>query len=89
MQYNPKTEIAKLNIPVLIINGDADIQVQVSEAEKLKNANSKAQLVIIKNMNHIFKEIKGDMIENQQSYNKEEVPVMQKLIKVINSFILN
>jgi len=88
MQYNPKTEIAKLEIPVLIINGDADIQVQVSEAEKLKEANPNAQLEIIKNMNHIFKEIKGDMIENQQSYNKEELPVMKKLIKIISSFIL-
>ena len=87
MQYNPKTEIAKLNIPVLIINGDADIQVQVSEAKKLKEANPNAELVIIKNMNHIFKEIKGDITENQQSYNKEEIPIMPKLIKTISSFI--
>ena len=72
----------------LVINGDKDIQVQVSEAEKLKEANPKADLIIIKNMNHIFKEIKGDMIENQQSYNKEELPVMKKLIKIISSFIL-
>ena len=87
MQYNPKTEIAKLEIPVLIINGDKDIQVQVSEAEKLKKANPNAELVIIKNMNHIFKEIKGDITENQMSYNKEEIQIMPKLIKTISSFI--
>ena len=88
MQYNPKTEIAKLEIPVLIINGDNDNQVQVSEAEKLKEAKPDAQLVIIKNMNHIFKEIKGDLTENMNSYNNEELPVMRKLIKTISSFIL-
>ena len=88
MNYNPQTEIAKLTIPVLIINGDNDFQVQVSEAEKLKNAKPDAELVIIPNMNHIFKEIKGDLVENQKSYNNQELPVIKKLIKSIKSFIL-
>src|SRR5690606_26344474 len=43
MQYDPKVEIAKLNIPILIINGDKDTQVQVSEAELLKNAKPDAE----------------------------------------------
>ena len=89
MQYNPQTEIAKLDIPVLIINGDADIQVQVSEAESLKTAKPNAKFKIIKNMNHVFKEIKGDLAENQNSYNDTSIPVMPKLIKTISSFILN
>jgi len=88
MQYNPQTEIAKLKIPVLIINGDNDVQVQVSEAEKLKAANTEAELIIITKMNHIFKIIKGDLLENQQSYNNQELPISKKLISVINSFIL-
>ncbi len=88
MQYNPQTEIAKLKIPVLIINGDNDIQVQISEAEKLKEAKPDAQYKIIKNMNHIFKKIKGGLAENQKSYNNESIPVMPKLINVISSFIL-
>ncbi len=88
MQYNPQTEIAKLEIPVLIINGDKDIQVQVSEAIKLKEAKPDAQFEIIKNMNHIFKKNKGDLAENQKSYNDESIPVIPKLIKVISSFIL-
>ncbi len=89
MQYNPQTEIAKLDIPVLIINGDADIQVQVSEAESLKTAKPNAQFKIIKNMNHVFKEIKGDLAENQNSYNDTDIPIMPKLLKTISSFILN
>ncbi len=88
MKYNPQTEITKLTIPVLIINGDNDFQVQVSEAKKLKTAKPEAELIIIPNMNHIFKEIKGDLLENQESYNKEEIPISKKLIKTINSFIL-
>jgi fermentation-respiration switch protein FrsA (DUF1100 family) len=89
MQYNPQTEIAKLSIPVLIINGDNDIQVQVSEAELLKSATPTSHLEIIPFMNHIFKEIKGEYIENIQSYNKEDLPVMPILIETVSGFILN
>ncbi len=94
MHYNPQTEITKLKIPILIINGDKDLQVNVSEAEKLKNANKEAKMVIIKNMNHIFKEIKGNwetnqQETNQQSYDNRDIPIMPKLIKTINSFIVN
>ena len=88
MNYNPQIEIAKLTIPVLIINGNNDLQVQVSEAEKLKNAKPDAKLVIIPNMNHLFKEIKDGLIENQKSYNDEGLPIMKKLIKTIKLFIL-
>ncbi len=87
MQYNPQTEIAKLKIPVLIINGDNDIQVQISEAEKLKEAKPDAQYKIIKNMNHIFKKIKGDDLVNSKSYNEYNRPVMPELIEIISGFI--
>ena len=56
MQYDPQIEITKLNIPVLIINGEKDIQVQISEAELLRNAKPNSQYEIIENMNHVLKE---------------------------------
>ncbi len=87
MQYNPKVEITKLNIPVFIINGDKDIQVQVSEAELLKNAKPNAEYKIIANMNHIFKKIKGNDLENSKSYNIYNLPVMPELINSISDFI--
>lgn len=87
MKYDPKVEIAKLTIPVLIINGDNDIQVQVSEAELLKEAKPDAEFQIIHNMNHIFKEIGGNSLENSKSYNIYNLPVMPELIDTISHFI--
>ncbi len=87
MQYNPQEEIKKLNIPVLIINGDKDIQVQVSEAEFLKAAKPDAEYKIIPKMNHIFKEIEGNDLENSKSYNQYNLPVMPELINTIADFI--
>ena len=88
MKYNPQEEIAKLNMPVMIINGTKDIEVDVSEAEKLKYASPLAQYVVIENMNHIFKEILGDSLENSKSYNEYNRPVIPVLIEKISVFIL-
>ncbi|WP_310992426.1 alpha/beta hydrolase family protein [Aequorivita marina] len=87
MQYDPQVEIAKLNIPVLILNGDNDIQVQVSEAELLKEAKPDAQFEIIPKMNHIFKEVEGNALENSKTYNIHNLPVMPALIDSISNFI--
>ncbi|WP_309640565.1 serine aminopeptidase domain-containing protein [Flavobacterium sp.] len=88
IKYNPIIEIQKLKIPVLLINGTKDIQVPVSDAELLKKAKPEAQLAIITNMNHLFKEIKtDDLSENQASYNNPDLPVMPELVTAVNQFI--
>ena len=87
MKFNPKVEISKLNMPVLIINGDKDIQVLVTEAEHLKEAQPKAEIVIIQNMNHIFKKIEGSDLENTKSYNIYNLPIMPELVETVSSFI--
>jgi uncharacterized protein len=87
MKYNPQTEIQKLEIPVLIINGDQDLQVQISEAEKLKAAKPDAILEIVPNMNHILKEIDGDDIDNSKSYNEPSRPINSAIITLIVKFI--
>ncbi len=87
MQYNPQEEIKNLEIPILIINGTKDIQVGEEEAELLHKANAKSQLVLIENMNHIFKEIKVGLVENQLSYMNPELPIMTELVTVIVAFV--
>ncbi len=87
IKYNPQEEIKKLNIPILIINGSKDIQVKNSDAELLHKANPTSKLELIKNMNHLFKEIKGDLNENIASYNNPELPVMTELVEAMSNFI--
>ncbi len=87
IKYVPQDEIKKLHIPVLLLNGTKDLQVTVSEAQLLKSAKPDASIAIIENMNHIFKEIKGDDTENQNSYANPELPVISELIGRISGFI--
>ena len=87
-KYNPQEEIKKLDMPVMIINGTKDIQVSLGESEKLKNARPDAVYVIIENMNHIFKEILGDSLENSKSYNEYNRPIIPILLEKIAAFVL-
>jgi len=87
IKYNPQKEIAKLKIPILIINGSKDIQVKNLDAELLHKAAEKSELFIVKDMNHIFKEINGDLTENMQSYNNPKLPIMTIFSDKISTFV--
>lgn len=87
IKYNPQEEIKKLTIPILIINGSKDIQVKIMDAKLLHEAKKDSQLEIIENMNHLFKEIKGDLSENMGSYTNPNLPVMKDLIISIATFV--
>lgn len=87
-KYNPTKEIAKMKIPVFIIQGTNDLQVEKKEAQLLKEAQPKAQLLFVEGMNHILKEVKT-IEENQQSYLNPDIPISPKLIEAIAQFIKN
>ncbi|RKW05113.1 MAG: alpha/beta hydrolase, partial [Capnocytophaga sp.] len=63
-KYEPAKEIAKLQIPILIVQGTNDLQVEDKEAQLLKEAQPKAQLLLIEGMNHVLKKVKT-LEENQ------------------------
>ncbi|MFV8440668.1 alpha/beta hydrolase [Flavobacterium sp. LB2P44] len=87
IKYNPQLEITKLKIPVLIINGTKDLQVSEEDAALLKKAKPESELVLIENMNHVFKEIKGDNTENRNSYSNSDLPISKGLPNSIITFV--
>ena len=87
MQFDPAEEIKKLEMPILILNGDKDIQVSVAEAELLFKNKPEAELKIIPNMNHVLKEVEDMGLENQKAYNLQDLPVVPELIQDISEFI--
>lgn len=89
MKYDPVVEIKKLDIPVLIINGDKDLQVPESEANLLHEAKPEAEFKIISNMNHVLKEISGEgkLDTNAISYRDPKIPLSDDLVETILNFI--
>jgi len=86
-RYDPQSEIAGLDIPVLILQGTTDIQVSVADAGRLAVANKKAGLKIIDGMNHIMKDAPEDLQQNYATYNNPELPLNRELIRHIVDFI--
>lgn len=86
MQYDPRKELAKLTIPVLIIQGTTDLQVPQSEAEALKKAQTKAGLLIIPQMTHTLKTASADRTENMKTYSDPERPLSEGLCTSLISF---
>lgn len=85
-KYEPAKEIAKLQIPILIVQGTNDLQVEDKEVQLLKEAQPKAQLLLIEGMNHVLKKVKT-LEENQQSYLNPDLPIPGELVEGIASFI--
>ena len=85
--YDPQTEIKKLTIPVLILQGTNDLQITVEDANLLAKSNTKAQLALIKNMNHIFRIVEGDRKENLATYITSTNPISEELVTTIATFV--
>ena len=87
-KYDPRKEIAKLKIPVLVIQGDNDIQVSNDNADVLAAANKKAKKVKIKDVSHVLKIAPKDFQENFKSYNSPDKDIDESMKKALVNFIL-
>jgi pimeloyl-ACP methyl ester carboxylesterase len=75
-------------VPVLIVQGDNDLQVTVVDAKNLSQAQPSAQLKIFPGMNHVLKETpKDNLIANFAAYGDAEMPLAAGLSDEIAGFI--
>jgi ketosteroid isomerase-like protein/alpha/beta superfamily hydrolase len=87
LKYDPAKEISTLKIPVLIIHGSTDLQVSLKDAKLLSVAKPDARLLIIENMNHVFKESDSDVTRNMATYKNPDLPLKPGLVEEITGFI--
>lgn len=83
----PAERIGALAIPVLIVQGTTDAQVAVSEADALKKALPKAQLLLVPGMNHVLKVAQGTIAEQLPSYSDPALPLAPGLIGPLVTFM--
>ena len=87
MQYDPSIEIAKLTIPVLIVDGTKDLQVSIEESARLLKSLPTASIRHIEDMNHVLRITSSDNLENSKSYNNTTAPIAPALVNEITTFI--
>ena len=86
-RLDPLAELAAITAPTLVIQGDRDLQVPVSEAERLASPRDGTSLVVIENMNHVLKAVPDDREANLASYTDADQPLALGLVEAIERFV--
>lgn len=85
---DPAALIADVKLPVLIVQGGADLQVGVPDAEALSRAQPAADLVLLPGMNHVLKEVPaGDPAANLAAYGDPSLPLAPGLAEAVVEFV--
>ncbi|QUG39939.1 alpha/beta hydrolase [Psychrobacillus sp. INOP01] len=87
LKYDPAEQLQKLNGPVLIVNGNLDIQVPVKDAELLHQTKKDSEILIVDKMNHILKEAPADREGNVATYSNPNLPLANGLVDGIVDFL--
>jgi hypothetical protein len=88
LRYEPATLAASLKIPLLIAQGERDVQVSVADAKRLAAAQPKAKLVLLPSMNHVLKDVSTDDRDaNVATYADPSLPVDPGLVDAIAMFV--
>lgn len=79
-KYEPTAEIARLKVPVLIVQGGKDIQVSEADARALAAAQPAATLLLIPNANHVYRAATTTDLRGQiKLYTDPTIPVVPEL----------
>jgi pimeloyl-ACP methyl ester carboxylesterase len=86
-KYRPASQIQLMKIPILIIQGTTDIQVNVAEGKALKAAKPEAELVLLNGMNHVLKTAPTDRGMNLATYFNNNIPLHAELVPSLVAFL--
>ena len=88
LRYDPAKLAASLKVPLLILQGERDLQVSVADAKKLAAVQPKARLVLLPAMNHVLKDVAtDDRAANFATYADSSLPVDPGLVDAIAAFV--
>lgn len=89
MRYDPRQELRKAQVPVLIVGGGNDLQVPADNAEALAAARRDARKCIIPGMAHTLKTCAETTLEGQlrTAYGDPTLPLAPELVPTITEFL--
>lgn len=86
MKYNPVEILGGINKPVLILQGDADLQVTEDDFKALCSVDLNNEYGKINNMNHVLKYVES-IEENVKSYSDPSFELNEELVERIAGFL--
>ena len=86
--YDPAKLLAGYAKPVLIVQGQRDLQVREADAQALKLADPKAALVLLPDANHVLKSVASDDVRaNIATYSNSSLPLAPGIVESISDFL--
>lgn len=86
--YDPAKLVAAVRLPVLIVQGDKDLQVAVTDAELLKRGQPAAALKLLPGVNHVLKPVDGDdRAANAATYGNADLAIAPAVTDTIAAFV--
>lgn len=86
-RYDPAEVIARLTLPVLLVQGTTDLQVGVEDARRLAEAKPDARLELIPGMNHVLKTAPSEPGANLATYSDPDLPLAAGLVDKVAEFL--
>ena len=87
--FDPSAAIRAVRQPVLIVQGETDLQATVADAERLHAARPDARLVILPEANHVLKHVVDRTLPGQMgTYQDPGVPIVPAAVAAIADWIL-
>ena len=87
-RQDPPKLAAAIKLPMLIVQGERDLQVSPSDAKALAAAQPKAKLVLLPKMNHVLKDVESDdRAANLAAYSDPSLAVDPGVVDAIVKFV--
>ena len=88
LAQDPARLAAGLTVPLLVVQGDRDIQVTVDDAKALAAAQPKARLAVLPGVNHVLKTFTGDdRGANLATYADPSLPIAPSVVDAVAGFV--
>lgn len=86
LPLDPAAELAAVTVPKLVVQGTTDIQVTVTDAERLATVGN-ARKVLVDGMNHVLKVAPADRAANIAAYMNPALPLAPGVVPGIADFL--
>lgn len=87
LQNDPAVLLSQVKVPVLIVQGENDLQVQVADAERLHAQTPNAEIAYFATMNHVLKDAPSDRLGNIATYSQPDLPLAKGFLEAVVKFI--
>ncbi len=86
-RVDPAAELARLHVPVLVVQGTTDLQVEDAEAEMLAGSTPGVRVLHVAGMNHALKVAAGGRVQQYPTYANPRLPVVPMLLDSMAAFV--